>query len=98
MGVREDRLLHLAASLPARVDQAVKGDAFDRLLDPVVGVRTLVGKVVLPVGDNQAEIASTRPVHAGVVDLREGAPADREPDQTRRVRVRAEGRPDPVLG
>ena len=98
MGVREDRLLHLAASLPARVDQAVKGDAFDRLLDPVVGIRTLVGKVVLPVGDNQAEIASTRPVHAGVVDLREGAPADREPDQTRRVRVRAEGRPDPVLG
>ena len=98
VGMGEDRLLDPISPLPAGVDQSIEGNALDRVLDPVLGVHLLVREELLPVGDDQAEVAGTRPVDAGVEDLGEDATAQGEPDQARGIGGRAKGRADPVLG
>lgn len=89
VGMGEDRLLDPIAPSPAGVDQAIEGDALDRMLDPVLGVHTLLREELVPVGDDQPEVAGTRLVDARIEDLSEDAVTDGEPDQARGIGGRA---------
>ena len=68
------------------------------MLDLVLGVHTLLREELVPVGDDQPEVAGTRLVDARIEDLGEDAVTDGEPDQARGIGGRAKGGADTVLG
>jgi hypothetical protein len=65
--------------LLARVGQPVCRASGHGILDLVFGVALFLRKEILPVGDDQAQVADARLIHAGVVDLVQDAVANGEP-------------------
>ena len=97
-GVGEDGLLDPIARPLARVDEPIERNARRRVLDPMLGVVALRREETVPFGNHQSEVADARVVDAGVIDLGEDAPPEREPDEALGRRVRGQRRADPVLG